>query len=127
GASFEQKEQAFGDRPPPRRFRWRVMPACLCWLLGGMMILLLPGAVYNNWEYLGIDFDQPLPWVLLDALKLAMFPMVAASGGALLYAGGRWMKGRWVAAIIFIVLPYGLIGWIEIAREFVMDWAINVP
>ena len=110
-----------------RRFRWRVIPACISWCLGGLWLLAVPVGVYNNWKYLTIDFEAPLSWVLLDVLMLALFPIMLAAGLSFFLAGNRWMKGRWGSAIALNVVPLLMMICFVFLTDYLRGWAVAAP
>ncbi|WDI44197.1 hypothetical protein [Bremerella sp. P1] len=124
----EPNQPAQASPPPPKRvFRWRVIPACICWLIGGLMLFAFPMAVWNNWKYLGVDLDGPLPWLLLDIVQMATILFFLGFGLALLYAGNRWIKGRWIWAIALTVIPWLLMAALKEVTEYLEHWALEMP
>lgn len=123
----ETKEPSAAEAPTPRRtFRWRVIPASLCWLFGGVTLLVVPFAVVNNWKYLSVNWADSLPWILLDIASLAKFPSMIGFSVALLYAGNHWMKGRWVFAIAFSIIPWLLMMALKETTEYLEAWAMSL-
>lgn len=108
-------------------FRWRVIPASLSWLIGGFYLLILPFALHNNWRQLTIDFRQDLPWILVDISMLAVFPLILGLGIAFLFAGGRWMSGRWISAIALNVVPVLLWLGVSEVEDYLLAWAKSLP
>jgi hypothetical protein len=108
-------------------FRWRVIPASISWLVGVFCLVILPMALYNNWDSLAVNFDRELPWILWDIAMLSLFPLTLAYGVSFICAGNRWMKGRWASAISLDVIPCLLMMGFRQLTDYLCDWALSLP
>jgi hypothetical protein len=96
--------------------------------MGGLCLLAFAGAVYNNWGDLAIGWDGSWPWLIFDIAMLAVFPIVFGSGISFITAGNRWMRGRWISAIVLIAIPCLLLAAVEfIIMDLLHEWAKNSP
>jgi hypothetical protein len=67
-----------------RRFRFRLIPTAVCYLLGGLILAAIPIGIYANFDsvWMMIDVNSPTPHVLLDFLFLVA-PVVFSIVGVL--------------------------------------------
>ena len=83
-----------GETPKPRPFRWRLIPAVLCWLIGGLGLLAISVWIANKLDTFQVDTNRETVWGFLDVTNfvLSVF-FVAAASVAYLIAGFGWLNG----------------------------------
>jgi hypothetical protein len=88
----------------PKRFRLRIIPAVLCFLYGGVGVLIVLAVLVISVGgalsgMVRIRFDAIAIWVVGYEIPCAM----------LLVAGWNWHKGKWRRAIILTAASIGLL------------------
>lgn len=91
-----QPQQQPENRPTPRRFRWRIIPAVLSWSFGGIAL---------------VGFAVTLVLLERDAQRdfhrdLAMFGSMVCLAVLYIFAGFQWLKGSWLTALFCNVAGY---------------------
>jgi hypothetical protein len=101
-APITQSQPADGTRR--RRFRFRYIPATLCFFYGGIGVLALLflnvviAAFVGRSGSVGVNFG---PLALIDAGLTSYFAIW-------IFAGRLWLKGRWLYAVVTVVIILGI-------------------
>ncbi|MEM7474184.1 MAG: hypothetical protein AAF483_04270 [Planctomycetota bacterium] len=124
-----ESEECDSNKPAsdaePRRIRWRLIPAVISWLIGGLGLAALPFGIANNLDTFSFSTDQAIVWILLDVLFL--LTPVLFCGVCICYvaAGFRWMNRRWISAIVLTLVPYlsmlAFVAGVDWLREFALN------
>jgi hypothetical protein len=107
----------------PRRFRWFVIPAALSWCFGGLTLLALPFGIYHTIGTLILDPDADWPSRMMSYASIVMIPAMLIAGLLNLLAGFRWLRGRWITALIFNAIAYGVMAIPQLMHVSAMDAA----
>ncbi|MEL6108249.1 MAG: hypothetical protein AAFU85_19660 [Planctomycetota bacterium] len=88
-----------------RILRWRIVPATLNWLMGVLLLVSFISWVVQafgaNAEY---PFDLPM-WTFSIGVSLAL----GVSSILNFVAGFRWIKRRWISAVVMNVISWILL------------------
>jgi hypothetical protein len=72
--------------------RWRIVPMAVCWLSGGLMILVSTFAT----GYCVLCIFQPGQGIPISAFGCCL--TLGVSGFVLMYSALLWMRGQWLPA-----------------------------
>ncbi|TWT72605.1 hypothetical protein [Crateriforma conspicua] len=89
----------------PRRFRFRVIPASLCLLLGVPLVCMSLFWLYEIWNTT-ISSDHEMAF---RSVPPVLFTGMALGGVSFLFAFRRWLSGRWRSAILTSVFGWFLV------------------
>jgi len=96
-------ESPAGASPPPKRFRFRIIPATLCFFFGGSFVIA--GVVQTGLVvWLAAEFG--ISRINFGTLAPMMGEWVLFTASILL-SGWFWLKGNWRWAVASIVLAVG--------------------
>lgn len=96
------------------RFRWRIVPAVVSWGIGGLYSLSPLAAILLSDDD---EMTSASPLFLLLGLTL-----VCGSGLAWVFAGGRWMAGRWWQAVALNLVPLLLFAAAALVDQAYAPW-----
>jgi hypothetical protein len=93
----------------PRRFRYRVIPASLCLLLGVPLVCMSAFWCYEIWHTtISSDHD-----VAFRSVPPVLFCGMALGGSSFILASRRWLRGYWRSAVAATI-----VGWASVYVAF---------
>jgi hypothetical protein len=105
---------------PARRFRWGVIPAAFSFVFGGTTLVAVPVGLYR----IVFNLRHSLPGTLeRDSLfeMLVVAGCIMITGVLNVLAVARWLKGRWIPALILNTVAFIGMGNADAIASFVFD------
>jgi hypothetical protein len=109
-------------------FRYRLIPATLCYLIGGLILVAIPIGIYANFDSdsIAIDFKAPTPYLLLDVFFLCAPVVFFFAGVLLLIAGKNWYRGNWWRAGGFTIAAVAVTQSFTFSIDYLETWGGNI-
>lgn len=120
----ERSREQIGETTTPRRFRWCVIPAAFSWCFGGVALLAVTVRIFHIVTGT-ISLDADFGWSSRMMLYTSIVENAAVfiSGILSLLSGFRWVCSRWVSALVFNAIAFGLLMIPEVIYMMAMDAA----
>ncbi len=96
-------ESLAGATPPRKRFRFRIIPATLCFFYGGSFVIVV---VVQIGLIIWLAAQFGISRINFGTLAIIMGGLVLYTA-AILFSGWFWLKGKWRWAVSSIVLAVG--------------------
>jgi hypothetical protein len=119
--SFEKRVPAAKIAGTSRQFRWETIPAALSLCFGGVSLIAIPFGVYHTLTMLPLPPDAEWAERMMLYASLTMIPCLLVSGCLNCFAGMRWLRGRWIRALLFNAGAYGVMA----IPQLMHDAAVN--
>jgi len=131
---YETPQQASIDERMPtatvagtaRRFRWGTVPAALSWCFGGVALIAIPFGSYQTLKMLPLSVDAGWAERMMVYASLVMIPCLLVSGGLNCVAGMRWLRGRWIQALLLNAGAYGVMAIPQLMHDAAVAAARNM-
>jgi hypothetical protein len=124
--SVDERPPASAAASPGRRFRWGTVPAALSWCFGGGALIAIPFGAYQALQMLPLPAGAGPAERMMVHASLVMIPCLIVAGGLNCLAGTRWLRGRWIQALLLNAGACGIMAIPQWMHDAALTAARNV-